>query len=412
MNRCFCEKSGNEIIKWTETDEDVQHLYFTSPSITNDNKYLIVISESNGIPNLLCIDRETKKVNQLTNSKGLLKSYTYPEGGLKGFSKASPFLDSSKNVVYWIEDNQVWKKGLDSSVKPVKLASLPKGWLTGYIHLSSDGKKICVPCTDPRAFNDNEDLTQHDQLKNVPFRMLENNCKSKLLIIDVETNQIENEVLLPFWVTHVQFQPDNSDVILCNSEGRVSSLAKRNYPYWGRIWLINVDGSYRRFFQQKDGEYINHENWNKLNNSVLYHGKNRLNQISLLIYYGMIFINKYIGQFYSRRKLDAFSKHFIAIRDINGKILYKINTDHPVSHAIFSPCSINFVADSRDGNIYGYRFEDKKYIRSLICGHSSTMKNQDVHPHPRISNDGFSVIFTSDREGKRSVYEVKLKNKI
>jgi len=266
------EASGNEIIQWTDSEATDQHLYFTSPSVTDDDQYLVIISERGGKPNLYFIDRKSHEIKQITNSKGLLKSYTYPQGGEEGLSKASPFLDAKNNILYWVEDDCIRRKDLNSEVPSNHIANLPKGWLTGYTHVSSNGKKICVPCTDPKAFTE-EDKTQHDQLKNVPVRMVENGYKTKVIIVDIESGKYDAEIELPFWVTHVQFDPNNTENILCNSEGSLASRAIKEYPFWGRIWLVNTDGSFKRLYNQISGEFVNHENWFSSGEGIVYHGK-------------------------------------------------------------------------------------------------------------------------------------------
>lgn len=401
------QKSGNEIIQWTDSDMNDQHLYFTSPSVTDDNQYLVILSEREGKPDLFCIDRNSREILKITNSKGLLKSYTYPQGAKEGLSKASPFLDSKNKILYWIEDDCILRKSLVSSEAPKKITCLPKGWLTGYTHVSSDGKKICIPCTDPKAFTEG-DKTQHDQLKSVPMRMSDEGYKTKIIVVDIESGAYDAEVELPFWVTHVQFDPNYSDKILCNSEGSLPSRAKRNFPYWGRIWLVNTDGSYRRLFEQEEGVYVNHENWFRNGEGIVYHGKYNQSFLKKAGYYGMIAFNKFVTKMFSRRKLDLMFDHFVAVSDVNGKELIKVKINHPVSHAVAGAQGKNFVVDSRDGNIYGYK-EDKDFKKSLICYHGSSLSFQDAHPHPRISKKGNRVIFTSDKNGSCNVYEVKLK---
>lgn len=403
------QESGNEIIQWTDSDKHDQHLYFTSPSVTDDDQYLVIISEREGKPDLFCIDRNTTKISQITNSKGLLKSYTYPHGGEEGLSKASPFLDSKNKILYWIEDDCIWCITLGANEAQKKITSLPKGWITGYTHVSSDGKKMCVPCTDPKAFTD-EDKTQHDQLKNVPIRMISEGFKTKIIVVDLESGTYNSRIELPFWVTHVQFDPNDSNLILCNSEGSLASRAKREHPFWGRIWLADTDGSYERLFSQCEGDFVNHENWFLDGEGIVYHGKYDQKVSKKIVYYGMIACNKFISKIFSREKLCATFEHFVEGRNSNGELLFSEITNHPVSHAVAGTQVPNFITDSRDGNIYGYRMQNNNFKKSLICNHCSSLKFQDAHPHPRVTKNGNSIIFTSDKDGTCNVYEVKVKD--
>ena len=95
------------------TNKSCQHLYFTSPSVTEDLKFTVLICDEDSNPNLFCINNNTKQVKKISNSKGLLRTYTYPNGDLNlGFSKTSPILDSKKSIVYWIQNHKVYSYDL------------------------------------------------------------------------------------------------------------------------------------------------------------------------------------------------------------------------------------------------------------------------------------------------------------
>ncbi len=400
------KETGNKVIQWTNSDANDQHLYFTSPSITDDNKYLVILSERTGEPNLFYINRSSYEIKQISNSKGLLRSYTYPQGKDVGLSKASPFLDSANNIVYWIEDDAIWKYTLAKSEPPQKIELLPQGWLSGYTDVSSNGQFMCIPCTDPRAFS-GDDKTQHDQLRTVPLRMVENGFKSKLIVVDLQTKKIVKEHHLPFWCTHVQFHPTDFSKILCNSEGGVAHTAIKTYPYWGRIWVAYEDGSFRRLFNQKQKEYVNHENWQANSEAIIYHGKLKQTIFKKTLYYGFKAVNKFISPVFSKDYLEQYFNHFVASRDENGKLLFKKITDHPVSHAVAGVQKYDFIVDSRDGYLYKYEHSKGDFIKSVICKHNSSMQYQDSHPHPKISHDSRSILFTSDRLNTCNVYEVE-----
>jgi hypothetical protein len=197
------ECSSAQLVQWLDSDSVEQHLYFTSPSVTQDGRYMALLTERfGGAPDLCVIDRASLEMRRLTSSKGLLRSYTYPRGGGVGLSKASPLLDDVNHKLYWIEDDQLWASTLNDRHDPIRLAQLPVGWVTGYTTISVDCRYLCVPCADPRAFS-STDLTQHDQLYRVPLRMRKAGYVTKLLVVDLHTGAIEVRGELPFWVTHV-----------------------------------------------------------------------------------------------------------------------------------------------------------------------------------------------------------------
>lgn len=72
-------KTGVEVIQWTLAACKNHHLYFTSHSVTADNRWLVFLSERDGHPNIYAIDRGDGGIRRLSkNRDGLLRSYVYP----------------------------------------------------------------------------------------------------------------------------------------------------------------------------------------------------------------------------------------------------------------------------------------------------------------------------------------------
>src|SRR5438046_2021228 len=120
------------------------------------------------------------------------------------------------------------------------VCALPPRWYGAYTHLSPDGKTFCIPCTDPRAFAD-DCPTQWEQLKKVPARMKREGLVTRLYFVDVEKGVSRIAVEIPFWVTHVQFDPTGTDRMIFNLEG----FDEDRQPLPNRIWCLETDGSYR-----------------------------------------------------------------------------------------------------------------------------------------------------------------------
>lgn len=373
-------ETGRTVIRWTGSSARDQHLYFTSHSVTADGRYMLVISERSGAPNLHVIERADGAIRRLSHADALLRAYCYPGGTTRGFSKAAPYLDAQRNVAYWVQDDQAWRCGLDRGAEPEKLADLPTGWYTGFSHLSPDGRTFCVPCTDPRAFRD-EDRTQADQLRAVPWAMIEQGLVTKLCLVDTEARTMRVHAELPFWVTHVQFDPTGSGRILCNCEGRVGAHAQRDFPYWGRLWGVESDGSWRRLYDQPEGEFLNHENWTPSGDAIIYHGTRD-------------------------------GAHFIAARTWDGRQLFEHDTRGTgVHHAISTPWLRRFTTDSNDGCVYLYDLDaPPTRHETRLCRHDTSYREQDMHAHPIMNPAGDGVVFTSDRDGVCNVYEVVLQD--
>ncbi|MFW6337102.1 MAG: oligogalacturonate lyase family protein [Phycisphaeraceae bacterium] len=368
-------ETGRRVMRWTSSPAKDQHLYFTSHSVTKDGAHLLFVSERSGSPNLHVIDRNSGAIRQLSHADAMLRAYCYPSGGMRGFSKATPYLDVERNLAYWVQDDRAWRCSLESGGSPEKLADLPAQWYTGFTHVSPDGGTFCVPCADPRAFHE-QDATQHDQLQRVPWRMIESGLVTRLCMIDTRTGGIRDEVEIPFWVTHVQFDPKGTGRLVFNCEG---AAGNRKFPYWGRIWKLDTDGSWSRLFEEAEGEWVCHENWSPDGESLVYHGYHR-------------------------------GEPFIAGRNWDGELLFEYSTEGADAyHAITTPDPHRFTTDSEDGYVHLYDFHQAPGQRDLrLCRHNTSYTTQDEHAHPIMNPDRRGVVFTSDAAGTCDVYEAVL----
>jgi len=93
---------------------NTQLLYFTGSSLSRDDKSLFLISDRDGLPNVIVRDLATGTERALTqNRNGVMKSYVYFDCNPgKGLSKASVCLDADRSVVYFIQDNTICKVGM------------------------------------------------------------------------------------------------------------------------------------------------------------------------------------------------------------------------------------------------------------------------------------------------------------
>ena len=82
-------------------DYNTQMLYFTCSSLSADDRFIYLISDRTGVPNVFCHDLETGEEVMLThNTHGTLKSYVYFENTQDyGLGKASVCLDCARNRI-------------------------------------------------------------------------------------------------------------------------------------------------------------------------------------------------------------------------------------------------------------------------------------------------------------------------
>jgi Tol biopolymer transport system component len=367
--------TGDKVIQWTNAPCTNQHLYFTSFSVTQDDRWLVFLSDRDGSPNLYAIDRRNGGIRRLScNQGGLLRSYVYPQGELHGLSKASPCLDPLRNRIYYVRDDVVFCANLDANGPSEReIAKLPAHWYGGYTHISPDGKTFCVPCADPRAFVDNC-TTQWEQLQRVPARMQRYGLMTRLYFVDVESGESRIAAKIPFWVTHVQYDPMGSGRMIFNLEGHYEGIGK---PLPNRIWCLEADGSFRPLAPERPDEWRSHENWTSDGSGIVYHGG-------------------YEGHM------------FVSVRRWNGDLVSEICLDGiAFHHATSALDEKQLVSDRTDGmiSVINPSAERGKQIVDL-CRHDTSIETQDAHAHPLITPRGTSIVFTSNRSGNCQVYEV------
>ncbi len=364
-----------EVIQWTQGSGKNHHLYFTTHSVTSDDRWLVFLSERDGNPNLYAVDRLDGAIRKISqNDVGTLRSYVYPLGGLTGLSKVSPCLDPYRNRLFYIRDDRVFQVNLDDP-EPTEhfLGALPGGWYGGFTHISADGRTLCVPLTDPRAFA--EEKTQWEQLDHVPSRMEAACLFTRLYFIDLESGAQRIAAEVPFWVTHVQFDPAGSQRMIFNLEGSGDGA-----PLPDRIWCLETDGTFRPLAPEAEGEWRSHENWAPDGRSILYHGSRA-------------------------------GRAFVAARTWEGELLHETAIDGvDFWHATGLPDGRRLAVDRRDGMISLIDPQPGGARPRLVdlCRHDTTIEDQDTHAHPIAALHGRSLVFSSDRSGDCQVYEVAI----
>jgi hypothetical protein len=380
-------RTGARMIQWTSSPQKDQHFYFTSPSVTEDDRWLVFISERTGDPNLFAIDRATGEMQQVSdNTAGLLHAYVYPYGGQTGLSKASPALDAHSGTVVWVQDNAVWtaKLGEGDAPEPARrLADLPgePKMVSGFTHVSKGGQFACVPVAAPEAFTQTTD-SQGSQM-GAAFKAFNTlGLESLILIVDLASGEIVDELSMPFWVTHVVFMPNDPTQIVFCQEGGGIIVSQRTWC-WQRqapgVPRSRVGG--RPLYPQPASEWMSHENVERTGKFIIAHGGKRGDRGN--IGHDEVWFDK---------------------RDFNGKLLGRYTTDGTATgHAVMGSDGVTVVMDPKE---YLWTWNMETGDTQILCEHGSSMCEQDCHVHPVMTADGNGVVFTSDRAGGvANVYE-------
>jgi len=395
---------------------NTQMLYFTCSSLSADDQRIYLISDRDGSPNVYVRDLNSKEERKLTqNTTGVLKSYVYFDGTEgKGLGKASVSLDSVRDLLYFIQDDQICKVNLQGEV--TVLNKVPDRRFTAFTHPSADGKYLCVPMTDHRAldFDPETEGAGLDKrpVYNIDQRVQDENLSSYLCVYDVHSGALVYEKEVPkSWITHVQFHPLNSEIIMYNHEWAAFDCGIR------RIWTYNhetdviapvrEEGPQNNGFDRSRNDWVCHEMWSDDGRYIIYHGAYQND--------GAAFVGR----------KDTLTNTFVEIAlppDYNayGHFLMAHNGDLVCDGYFKFPWEIKPVRENSTDNGPDPHKKDAEYICQVIpdwnqgklewiplCKHESDWLGQDAHPHPIYSHHGEWIYFSSRNQKKVQVYRVK-----
>jgi oligogalacturonide lyase len=371
----------------TEAGRHLQLLYFTSTSLSDDGRHLVAIGERQGQPDLCRVDLDTGQVSPLTaHDDGTLRSYVYFDGQPhRGFGKASVSFDARRGVLYYLHGDEIRSLALDGTSRT--LARLPDDQVTAFTHVSSDGRLLCVPTTDARAFTEDADWqTPH---KGIDARVRRLGLSSWLRIYDTATGELLGCEEVPGgWVTHVQFSPRDARHILYNHEWPDDCGIRR-------VWLW--DGTAHRALRTEGygrsrNDWTCHEMWERDGRAVIYHGR----YVDGRAYIGRVGLDGAAPREIALPKDWTRYGHFTVGPDESVLVTDGYYRAEDGDDAATCPWISRLDVDWKDGA-----------IRWRVLGRSdSSWDSQDSHPHPILDRDGRFVYFTTDRNGRREVHRL------
>ena len=399
-------------MKATRVTSDIgandQLLYFTSSSLDQEDRRLVFISDRTGNPNLFVRDLEGGAERQLTgNMNGTLKSYVYFGGNeRRGFGKASVSFDSARGMLYYIQDDALCCTALDGTTRV--LNRLPPDQVTAFTHVSADGRRLCVPTTDARALeadrlvNDSPAYAANQEKKNevisdkpdydIDARVRDEGLSSWLNVFDTQSGDlIVREQVKYAWITHVQFSPLDSRLILYNHEWPSDCGIRR-------MWLWDGE-RHIRLRSEGDGrsksDWTCHEMWQADGKYIIYHGKYADGRayVGRVDTHGHDPVEIALPAAYHRYgHFTAGSRH----------------NDWLVSDGYFHPEGVpensNWGGEWISLVTVDWKRRNIRWVG--LCPHESFWDCQDSHPHPIFDHADRFIYFTSNKSGSRSVYRV------
>lgn len=321
-----------------------------------------------------------------TNTEGVLKSYVYFDGTpYRGFGKGSVSLDPQSGTVYYIQGRVI--RAVKLSGEGRVLAVLPTNQMTAFTHVSADGKQLCVPTTDARALDGDKQLKGKPPY-DIDARVQQEHLVSYLRVYDTATGkEIFCEPVTNAWVTHVQFSPRHSNLILYNHEWCSQSGIRR-------MWLW--DGTnHLRLRTVGDGrnadDWTCHEMWERDGSAIIYHGSYTNGQ-------------SYIG----RVRPDGGGTVEIPLPK-NWKRYGHFTVGHP-GKLVTDGCYETAGDPSKWAGAWISLLKldwDAHRIQWFpLTSTGSSWKSQDAHPHPVFNHGGDEIWFTSDRDGQCAAYKL------
>ncbi len=391
---------------------NTQMLYFTCSSLSTDDRRLYVISDRSGSPNVYMHEIATGEETQLTrNEAGTLQSYVYFNGTRNlGLGKASVCLDPVRETVYYLQDRNICAVWPDRKIRI--LNQVPEDQMTAFTHVSADGRFLCIPTTDARILDYDPGTEGYglDQrpIYDIDARVQKENLSSYLHIYDTRTGaEIRCEKVLRCWITHVQFHPLNSHIILYNNE----------WPSFGcGVRRINLfDGQTHRQLRtvgqgRSAEDWVCHEMWTADGRYVIYHGA----YANGPAFVGRVDVREMdYSEIALPKAYDAYG-HFTVSN--GGELVcdgyYKQPGDRPPEREN----STDHGADPHRKtaeyiSLVHPDWAERKLIWTPLCKHGTDWLGQDTHPHAIFNHSGDAIYFSARRGKYVGVYSVPVKAK-
>lgn len=353
--------SGVEVVQLTQHRGHSHHFYFTNPGWYAGGRKLLFASDRCDRPNLYGVDLLNGEIEQLTD----LAPVPLP--------RELEFVRACKNpvrdeVVFW-HDRQLLCLDIATKTTRVMLDIDPR-WCVSMTNCSADGRHVYFGSWEDQSHKFPVDLLRgyvgfRETWAEMPLSRIER--------VEIATGKHEVVFEERYWIGHVNTSPTNPHLLTFCHEGPWNEVDQR---IWG---LDTRTGTARRIRPCAAGENVGHEYWLADGKRIGYHG------------------NGPQGGYLGHIDADGSNAHEAAFPGSTGHI--------------FSRDEHLIVGDG-GGVIRLWTLVDGRYqAPRLLCRHDSGMKIQQTHPHPVISADGRSIVFTSDaRTGYGNVFMVDLTN--
>ena len=342
------------------------HVYFTNPSLFDNDTKLVMFGERENKANLFTVDLLSGEILQLTDYERI------PPPHECNFQNIG--VSSIRSEAYCWYKNKLMAIELHTG-KERELYTMPQGYRRGNTNVTSDGKFVLGHCIKDLS-KEMELDTGHGYVGFDEHWERNPHCFIYKAPVDGGKTEIIHEENL--WLGHINASPVHPNLVSFCHEGPWHKVDHR-------IWVLDhVSGEIWKVRERKvPNERIGHEYWYADGETIGYHGE----------------VPTSGEKFFGRAKYDNSNPHETSFPFFTGHI-HSNDEEYVVGDGYGS---------TKHVRIWRYnRAADKYEGPRAVCIHRSSLNSQIVHVHPRFTPDGKKIIFTSDQSGYGSPYIVEV----
>lgn len=348
--------SGVEVTQLTSYLGHSHHAYFTNNGWYDNNRRLLFTSDRDNARNLFSIEIESGEISQLTN-------FTPGTDPMPAFKND---VNHVRGEVYYSIGKSFY--GLDlNTLETRKLYEAPEGFNQSLGLVGADGKYVYGTLGEDLSDRIYANLSaSYIGMRDIFYAKPD----SRIIQLDVETGKAETIWQEKCWVGHVNPSPTQANLLTFCHEGPWNLVDHR-------IWCMDItEGKpYKLREREVAEEKIGHEYWHQDGLHVGYQvhrpeGGSR---------FGVV---RYDGTGMEEADCVPFP-----------------SPDHIYSN------DFNLIVSDSGKAIKLYQRQGKEFDRARVLAmHDGSFFHGGHHPHPRMSEDGRSVLYNSNVSGYCQLY--------